>query len=201
MSKFSFPTGHVTKKPLSWLVIIIALAIFGGLSAITANIQNGSSAPATLPPKSDSALVREETANFPGGDQLTAIVVFSKEDKSALSRQDLAAVEKSFKAMASTQLPESAMEQLNNYAGSKNVGVAAPVIPLSDEVVQSILTLPGDLNGGGLSDAVKEIRAAGKDQLPEGMKLEVTGPAGFAADTAAASTAPISRCLAFRRWW
>lgn len=186
VSKFTFPTGHVTKKPLTWLVIVIALAIFGGLSAITANIQNGSSAPATLPPNSDSALALEETANFPGGDQLTAIVVFSKEDKTALAPQDLAAVEKSFNAMASTKLPESAMEQLAGYDGNKGIGVAAPVIPLSDEVAQTILTLPGDLNGGGLADAVKEIRAAGKDALPEGMKLEVTGPAGFAADTAAA---------------
>ena len=64
----SLATRHVTSKGWAWTVIAIALAVFAALTAVASGVTNESSAPAMLPPSSESYKVREATKKFPGGD-------------------------------------------------------------------------------------------------------------------------------------
>lgn len=181
----SLATRHVTSKGWAWTVIAIALAVFAALTAVASGVTNESSAPAMLPPSSESYKVREATKKFPGGDDLSAIVVFSREDGSALTPDDRKAAADALEAMVATPLPASAREQLGEGA-QDSVRQVFPVIPLADEISQAVVSIDGDINGSGLGDTVKVLRNAGQDKLPDGLKMQVTGPAGFSADTAAA---------------
>lgn len=181
----SLATRHVTSKGWAWTVIAIALAVFAALTAVASGVTNESSAPAMLPPSSESYKVREATKKFPGGDDLSAIVVFSREDGSALTPDDRKAAADALEAMVATPLPASAREQLGEGA-QDSVRQVSPVIPLADEISQAVVSIDGDINGSGLRDTVKVLRNAGQDKLPDGLKMQVTGPAGFSADTAAA---------------
>lgn len=180
------PVKHITSKAMAGITIMIGLLFVGGLAGLTANLEPGDSAPATLPQDSESAKVQELASEFPGGDQLTAIAVFSREDGEPLGPQDLGAANASAEAMASIELPESALEQLGDWEGDKSVEQLSPAVPLADEAAQAILALPGDINGTGLAESISEMRDVGKKDLPKGLQLQVTGPAGFAADTASA---------------
>lgn len=185
MPENNLATRHVTSKGWAWAVIAIALAAFAALTAVASGVTNESSAPATLPPSSESYKVREAANEFAGGDDLSAIVVFSREDGSALTPDDRKAAADALEAMVATPLPTSAREQLGEGA-QDSIRQASPVIPLADEISQAVVSIDGDVNGSGLGDTVKELRNAGQDKLPDGLKMQVTGPAGFSADTAAA---------------
>lgn len=180
------PVRHITSKAMAVVTILIGLLFAGALAGLTANVDNGESAPATLPTESESAKVRDLSGEFPGGDRLAAIAVFSREDGQPLGPADIGAAQASAEAMAGVDLPQSALEQLADWPGDKAVEQLSPAVPLADEAAQAVLALPGDVNGAGLADTVKEMREAGRAELSDGLRLEVTGPAGFAADTASA---------------
>lgn len=185
MPRNSFPTPHVRSKTSAGVVIGIAIALFALMSFVAGKVNNESSAPATLPPASESYQVREEADQFDNGDTTPAIVVFSREDGQTLSPSDKKASQEAIQKMGSIELPESAREQLS---GSPNTSIeqGSPLIPLSPELNQAIIGIPNAINGTALGDTVKELRSAGKANLPDNLKMEVTGPAGFAADTASA---------------
>ena len=185
MPRNSFPTPHVRSKTSAGVVIGITIALFALVSFFAGKVNNESSAPATLPPTSESYQVREETDQFDNGDITPAIVVFSREDGQTLSPSDKKAAQEAIQKMGSIELPESAREQLS---GSPNTSIeqGSPLIPLSPELNQAIIGIPNAINGTALGDTVKELRSAGKNNLPDGLKMQVTGPAGFAADTASA---------------
>ncbi|MCX4091826.1 MMPL family transporter [Nocardia sp. alder85J] len=46
------------------------------------------------------------------------------------------------------------------------------------------IPIPADLDGFALTDRIREVRAAGRDGLPAGLRLEVTGGPAFGADIA-----------------
>ncbi|MEJ5920126.1 MMPL family transporter [Corynebacterium sp. H78] len=186
MRTYAFPVQHVAKKFVAWITLIIGILAVGVFQMLTSSLEPGNSAPATLPPDSDSYQVKELTSQFEGGDATPAIAVFSKNDDSPLTPADLGAINESVAAMSGITLPEAAREQLDTAVDGSGIKAVSPVIPLSDNAAQSVLALPGDINGTGLSKTVKEMRESGKDSLPEGITLELSGPAGFAADTAAA---------------
>ncbi|WP_298088707.1 efflux RND transporter permease subunit, partial [uncultured Corynebacterium sp.] len=180
------PVRHITSKLWAAVTVILGLLFVGALTGLTANLDPGDSAPASLPDDAESAIVQDLGAEFPGGDQLSAIAVYSREDGEPLGPEDIGAAQASAEAMAGIDLPPSAMEQLTDYEGETSIEQVSPAVPLAEEAAQAVLTLPGDINGLGLADAVSDMRDAGKENLPDGLNLQLTGPAGFAADTASA---------------
>jgi len=180
------PVRHITSKLWAAVTVILGLLFVGALTGLTANLDPGDSAPASLPDDAESAIVQDLGTEFPGGDQLSAIAVYSREDGEPLGPEDIGAAQASAEAMAGIDLPPSAMEQLTDYEGETSIEQVSPAVPLAEEAAQAVLTLPGDINGLGLADAVSDMRDAGKENLPDGLNLQLTGPAGFAADTASA---------------
>ncbi|PRQ11836.1 hypothetical protein C1Y63_04125 [Corynebacterium sp. 13CS0277] len=152
---------------VSWLVIaafLLGIAALFGLAPSGSDAN--STAPQTLPTTSDSYRAGELAARFPGGDTLPAIVVYHRD---AGIGADLAALQ---------DLPQRAADALGATAG--------PVIPVNDTTAQATISLDGSLSGFGVTDAVTELRSSVKASAPEGVDAFITGPAGFAGDTAQA---------------
>lgn len=124
------------------------------------------SAPDSVPRDADSVRVSEIAEEFPGGDQVPAVMVVERAD-GALTEQDGAAI---------AQL----VEQWQEIGRSE---VTGPVPSADEEARLYVVPLPGDSSSAGLGDLVDELRAAVDDaDLPAGLQVELTGAAGFSAD-------------------
>ena len=155
------------KRP-SWLVIAVFVLGLGALFSLVSGSES-SSAPQQLPADSQSYRATELAQGFPGGDTLPAILVFHSA-RGPLSPEQIGALQ---------SVPGRAASAVD---GAQAV---SPVIPVNDTTAQATLTLPGELSGFGVSDAVKALRTSINDAAIPGVDAYVTGPAGFAADTAA----------------
>ena len=112
--------------------------------------------PVPVPASAESARADALRAQFPGGDRVPAIVVFTRRDGAALTPADLGAIK---------QQP---------VAVSDDGRAAVATVPLDAE-----------LSGFALNDAVKSAARVGRrDGLPGDLRVEVTGGPAFGADIA-----------------
>ena len=95
-------------------------------------------------------------AQFPGGDEVPAIIVITRDDGARLNPADLAAIEKKWRAQVSDD----------------------------GEAALTVVPLNADLTGFALNDAVKELRKTAPEGLPDDLRTEVTGGPAFGADIA-----------------
>ena len=160
---------NLSAKRTSWLVIAVFVLGVGALFSLVSGSES-SSAPQQLSADSQSYQATELAEGFPDGDTLPAILVFHS-DRGPLSPEQIGALQ---------SVPIQAASAVD---GAQAV---SPVIPVNDSTAQATLTLPGELSGFGVSDAVKALRTSINDAAIPGVNAYVTGPAGFAADTAAA---------------
>ncbi|CDQ42588.1 MMPL family transporter [Mycolicibacterium neoaurum] len=139
---------------LSWLVALLVILASGAGMALLSGGDSASQSPVSVPAGAESARVDALRAQFPGGDQAPAIIVFSRTDGAPLGAADIAA------AGPGAQV-------------SKDGKAALSVAPL-----------PADLSGFALDDAVQELRTSTAQRLPDGLQAEVTGGPAFGADIA-----------------
>ncbi|MBV7293793.1 MMPL family transporter [Corynebacterium sp. TAE3-ERU16] len=163
----------VAKKGVAWATILGFLLLFAGLQFLSAGAGDSDGAPQGLPGTAESARAGQLQERFPGGDNLPAVLVYSTDG--TLGTERLKAIDGSVERLAGMDLPDG-----------RALRRAGPTVPLSERAAQATVLLPADLNGFGLNDAVTELRSSAREDLPRGVRVEVTGPAGFAADTAAA---------------
>lgn len=141
-------------RRLSWLVAFLVILASGAGMALLSGGDSASQSPVAVPANAESARVDALRAEFPGGDQAPAIIVFTRTDGAALGPSDIAA------AGPGAQVSEDGKAAL------------------------SVAPLPADLSGFALNDAVQELRTSTADRLPEGLQAEVTGGPAFGADIA-----------------
>ncbi|MEH3131720.1 MAG: MMPL family transporter [Mycolicibacterium neoaurum] len=139
---------------LSWLVAILVILASGAGMALLSGGDSASQSPVSVPADAESARVDALRAQFPGGDQAPAIIVFSRTDGAPLGAADIAA------AGPGAQVSEDGKAAL------------------------SVAPLPADLSGFALDDAVQELRTSTTERLPDGLRAEVTGGPAFGADIA-----------------
>ena len=139
---------------LSWLVALLVLLASGAGMALLSGGDSASQSPVSVPADAESARVDALRAQFPGGDQAPAIIVFSRTDGVPLGAADIAA------AGPGAQVSEDG------------------------KVALSVAPLPADLSGFALDDAVQELRTSTTERLPDGLRAEVTGGPAFGADIA-----------------
>ena len=143
-------------RRLSWVLALVVVAISGALMALLGGDDSSQRSPVPVPDSAESARADDVRAQFPGGDDVPAIVVVTRDDGARLNPADLAAIEQKWRAQVSAD------------------GEAAlTVVPLS-----------ADLTGFALGDAVKALRQAAADGLPDDLRTEVTGGPAFGADIA-----------------
>lgn len=177
------PLARAVSGRRSWVILLLALLVTGGVMALGES--SSTSSPQSLPADSESAKVSELLKQFPGSELAPAIAVVSRADGAALTPADLTAASTARERMLSVDRGPAAV----SAAASGTAQPAAPgmpsVIPSQDGQI-ALVSVPIDssLSGFALNDAVKNVRAAGRDGLPSGLSLQVTGGPAFGADIA-----------------
>lgn len=159
-----------TARRTAWLCLVVAALLTGVVMAF-APAEGGRTAPETLPDDADSVLAAQRLEEFPGGDVVPAIAVVAREG--GLTESDRAWVGEVQAQWARTL----------DLDGAEALG--RPV-PSSDGAALLVtLPVPAELSGLDLNDKIKELRADA-DDAPDGLTVQLTGGAAFAADISAA---------------
>ena len=142
----------------SWLIALAVALIGGAIIGLAGSNEAGTQSPQFLPKSAESARADAAAKQFPGSDQVAAILVVTRTDGGVLTPDDLSAV------------------------GS----VAPPPVIPSKDGKAAIATVPLDakLSGFALNDAVKNLRSTAADKLPDTLTAHVTGGPAFGADIA-----------------
>ncbi|WP_051432703.1 MMPL family transporter [Promicromonospora kroppenstedtii] len=148
---------------LVWLVgASVGGPFFGRIDEVSSNDRT-----AYLPETAEATEVQERLSGFTEGDAIPALVVFVSPDE--LSDDDLAAIGDRLIAVGDLDVVD---------------GDVSPAIPSDDGVAaQAFVPLSGDADVG---EATVELREVLAQDLPDGVDLYVTGPAGFSSDLVAA---------------
>ena len=139
----------------SWVLALAVLIVSGALMGRIGSDDSSEQSPAPVPTSAESARADAVRAQLPGGDQVPAIVVFSRRDGGALTPADLGAIK---------QQPVLVSED--------------------DRAAVATVPLDAGLSGFALGDAVKALRDSARDGLPDDLRVEVTGGPAFGADIA-----------------
>ncbi|MFD6099860.1 MMPL family transporter [Nocardiopsis flavescens] len=123
---------------------------------------------AFLPVGAESTEAARIAEDFERGDAVPAIAVWSGE--ADLTGEDLAAVAEAGEAVAAQPWVDG--DVVGPFPGTEDPSVAQLVVPID--------------SGYKTSDAVEELRAVLDDHPVGSLEVQVTGPAGYAADLAAA---------------
>jgi putative drug exporter of the RND superfamily len=143
-------------RRLSWVLALVVIAVSGALMALVGGDDSSQRSPVPVPESAESARADAVRAQFPGGDEVPAIIVITRDDGARLDPADLAAVEQKWRAQVSAD----------------------------GEAALTVVPLNADLTGFALGDAVKEVRETAADGLPDDLRTEVTGGPAFGADIA-----------------
>jgi putative drug exporter of the RND superfamily len=149
-----------------WILVLFAI---GPLAGKFEDAQENDPAD-YLPGDAESVEVIEILEDFPSGDIVNAVTVFSRDD--GLTAADLGAIEQTRAAIDADR--------------REGVGETGEPIPSEDGravLLVTPITVEDGTNEAGelLVDATDDIRTHLED-LPEGLEAKVSGPAGFSAD-------------------
>jgi len=143
-------------RRFSWVLAVLVVVVSGVLMAFLGGDDSSSRSPVPVPDTAESARADAVRAQFPGGDEVPAIIVITRDDGARLDPADLAAIQQKWRAQV-----------------SEDGAAALTVVPLN-----------ADLTGFALNDAVKELRKSASEGLPDDLRTEVTGGPAFGADIA-----------------
>lgn len=157
-----------TQKGSAWLVLVVAALLTGAVMAVGSSVGSGSSAPDPLPADAESARVAELQRDFPGGDVLPAVAVVERDGGLTGGDQEWVA-------------------EVSQRWAEITGGEVSPPIPAQDgEALIVVIDVKADVTGLGLTDLVEDLRASAEEGQPDGVSVQLTGGAAFAADTASA---------------
>jgi RND superfamily putative drug exporter len=166
MAKLSrIPAGRRTK----WIILVIWIVVIAAVSPFASKLTDvtENDAAAWLPSDAESLAVSNLQKQFPGGETMPAVIVYTRE--SGITDADRAVVEQDRQSLAKFAVG----------------GQIPPPIPSQDKQAL-LLTIPldatQDASGEILFDQIKQIKATVKEGIPAGMKAKLTGPAGFTYD-------------------
>lgn len=151
----------------SWALLLAVFVAAVAVIASAGSNQSAGQAPVSLPSSAESARAAAAADDFPGADEAAAILVATRTDDGVLTPPDLAALE-----AALTRAEVSA-------SGGPRV-VPAP----DGRAAIAQIPVPADLNGFALTDRVDELRTTLTTDLPEPLRVHVTGGPAFGADIA-----------------
>ncbi|OLT97945.1 MMPL family transporter [Mycobacterium syngnathidarum] len=151
-------------RRLTWLAVLVVV-VSGGLLGLLSGSDAASQSPVAVPADAESARADALRSQFPGGDQVPAILVVTRTDGGELTMADVDATA---------------------AARNRMTDVPGPPLMVSDDGKAAVVTVPlkAGLSGFGLNDAVKDLRATATKGLPAELRAEITGGPAFGADIA-----------------
>ncbi|GAB3701302.1 MMPL family transporter [Mariniluteicoccus flavus] len=172
------PSGAIGRLVSRWvapLVLLAALLLSGGVMAWGAG-GDGEGSPNSVPPSSEAARVTDLQKQFPDAGVAPVLAVVTRADGGQLTPADLG---------AAAQARPRMLEVDRGQVGGAPAG--PPILPAPDGRAALVLVpVDAELNGLRLTDTVTEIRAAAAKDLPEALRIQVTGGPAFGADIASA---------------
>ena len=150
----------------AWVLLVLALGPFAGRFEQAQRNEPSS----FLPEGAESVEVLEAAAGFPSGEVTPAVAVFRDPDGIATGRS---AVERARSRVENADL--EGVERLAPVAYSRDGTGALIAVPIRAEGDEEVLI-----------GAVEDVRELVRQELPKGIDVEVTGPAGFSADASRA---------------
>ncbi|MCW2811263.1 MAG: hypothetical protein JWP61_1721 [Friedmanniella sp.] len=160
----------LTRRAVSWAVLVLALLASGALISLAPDLKAQDDPTASLPAAAQSTEVSRRQQDLPSGQLNPALVVYSRPG-GKLSAEDVAAL--------TARGPELAALALGGRVSPPQVSpdqaAALVVVPLSGAVPSEQTTA-----------SVKALRATLATGLPDGVRAQVTGGAGFSTDLSSA---------------
>ncbi|MER7559852.1 MMPL family transporter [Nocardioides sp. NPDC126508] len=157
-----------TSKATAWVVLAITVVLTGAVMVLGSSLGSTSSAPDPLPADAESARVAQLQQRFPGGDVLPAVAVVER--PGGLSADDRAWV-----AEASQRWAEITGNEVS------------PPIPASDgKALIVAIDVDAEVTGLDLTELVGDLRETVDEDRPDGLTVQLTGGAAFAADISSA---------------
>ena len=161
-----FPTGHVARRRNAYFLLGLVIVLVGAIFAAPAPTPVAALVSSGLPKSYQSAEAELRQQSLPSEGVAPAIVVYSREDGTALDPQDQDAVTARAAALAPLGVG----------------GQASPPVYSPDGKV-AIVSVPVDTtNDDAVSPKVAEIRTTAAADLPSGMRAQVTGGPAITAD-------------------
>ncbi|MEO8260978.1 MAG: MMPL family transporter [Pseudolysinimonas sp.] len=162
-------TTLLTARRTSWIFLVGALLLTGGVFALGSGAEGDTSPGVGLPDTAESARVAAAQADLPDSDGTTALFVFSREDGD-LTDDDLAAV----------------TDAVGRLADFSTAG-ALPPPSVADDGSAALVVVPLEELTDVAEQAARadDLRTAANADLPDGVTALLTGPEGFAVDIAA----------------
>ncbi|MFM6980936.1 MAG: MMPL family transporter [Micrococcales bacterium] len=176
----SFITGRKTAWATLALGFILAGLTFTVLRAETATTSPG----VGLPANTESVIVDEKLANFPGSDSTAAVIVYASETK--LTDEQKTWLQGTFNPMTQ-MLSGGANEKFLKYTNLEIQGNKfVPPAQISEDGTTAVISVPMDKKDATdeVTTRVKDIRVLAAKGMPDGLAVYVTGPEGFQADIA-----------------
>lgn len=154
----------------SLLLAVFIVALSAAFLAAFDGGESGQRSPVSVPDGAESARAEALRTEFPGGEQVPAILVVTRADGGALSPADLGAA-------------DQARQRMLDAAGTHQAG---PPRTVSADGRAAVATVPlsSRLSGFALNDAIKSLRSEAAHGLPADLRAEVTGGPAFGADIA-----------------
>ncbi len=164
-------TSVLTGRRTAWLVALLPLLFAGALIGLLGEATHDAAPTDTLPRGMDSTLAAELRDQLPTEDASVAIVLFSSDEK----------------------LAPAALASLEDTAAG--LGPQVRLVPAEDGTA-AIAVVPVEATSAtDNADQVGELRDTVRDDLPDGVTAEVTGPAAVQADLAAVFDGANTRLL------
>lgn len=157
--------GRLTTRKLPAIVLLLVFLVAVG-AIMAAGVESSRSAPNSVPHSADSARVSKIAEEFPGGDQIPAVMVAERRD-GALTATDRAAL----------------ADLVTAWAAISGTEVTGPVPSPDQQAALYVVPLPRDVGSSTQADLVDGLRdTVATADLPEVLTVELTGAAGFSAD-------------------
>ena len=181
MSGFiNFITGRKTAWVTLLLGLIFAGLAFGPLKAASTETNPG----VGLPADTESVIVDEKLADFPGADSTAAVIVYASDAE--LTDAQVEWLQGAFDPQ--TQMPAGgANEKFAEYSNVEvNGGKFVPPATISEDHTTAVITVPMEKTEATeeITSRVEALREIAKEGAPAGLDVYVTGPEGFQADLA-----------------
>ncbi|MCO8269752.1 efflux RND transporter permease subunit [Actinoplanes sp. TRM 88003] len=140
----------------AWLTLVIAVLIGGGVIAFAGPLETTNDPTASLPSAAESTRVAELERQLPSGQVNPALIVFAKDDGTALTPEELKTIE----------------------------SFGTPIVAPGKDAAIVSKPYPAGYSAEQIVEAVGQLREQVRAELPPGITAQVTGGAGFTADLA-----------------
>ncbi|GAB3400251.1 MMPL family transporter [Schumannella luteola] len=178
-----------TGKVSSVIVLIVSLVVLGALFGLLPK-SSGETAPSMAAPDSaESSKVTALLKEFPDADRSAALVVFAHGAAVSDSSSNGGGPSSSASLVPLPKLTSDEQTAIADRAAAlaeKSTTPQAVRPQISDDGSAALIVVPvdGESTTDGVVDQAAELRDIARADLPDGLRVWLTGPVGFQADTA-----------------